>query len=210
MFPPAHIKNIIFDLGGVVLNIDYLLSTTAFKNLGVNNFDKLYSQAQQSNLFDRLEKGNLSPQNFRDELRQLCGLPITDKQIDQAWNAMLLDLPVERLMLLTKLKSRYRTFLLSNTNEIHYWAYINNLEEQHGVDTLAGFFEKEYLSFNIHLRKPDKEIFEYVLNDAGLNPAETLFIDDTLRHVEGAKAVGIEAILLENGTTINQLFTGAT
>lgn len=193
-----EIKNIIFDLGGVILNIDYNLTAQAFKNLGVSNFDELYSKAQQSELFDLMETGMVSNQEFRNGIRDIINLQLSDEEIDNAWNAMLLDLPFKRIELLKKLKAEgYRLFLLSNTNQIHYDAYTENLKNEHGIEGLEEFFEKTYFSHKIHKRKPLKEIFQFVLDDAELKAEETIFIDDSLQHVLGAKEAGINAFHLE-------------
>ncbi len=203
------IKNIIFDLGGVILNIDYNLTAQSFKNLGIANFDEIYSQSSQTNLFDKMEKGLMSPREFRDAIRSVSGIQLSDFDIDKAWNAMLLDLPGERIELLLNLKQNYRTFLLSNTNSIHYDAYTANLREEKGIDGLAPLFEKEYFSHLVGMKKPDAEIFLHVLNDAGLDIEETIFIDDSIQHVEGARKVGLNAIHLDvkSGASVMDLFT---
>lgn len=191
------IKNIIFDLGGVVLNIDYHKTANEFKKLGLEKFDKLYSQAKQFHFFDDFEKGNISEEKFREEIRRITGMIFCDKELDKAWNAMLLDLPAERTKLLIAAKANYRTFLLSNTNSIHYTEYTKQVNENHRIDSLSELFEKEYFSHIIHLRKPDLEAFEYVLNDASINPNETLFIDDSIQHLEGAQKVGIHTFFMD-------------
>ncbi len=145
-------------------------------------------------LFDRLDKGEIPPQEFRDTLRQIAGVRIGDQQIDDAWNAMLGEFPEERLDLLEKVNTHYRTFLLSNTNAIHYPVYQQYMKERFGMAGLGSLFEKQYLSYRIGMRKPDAEIFKYVLNDSGLHPEETLFIDDSLQHVHGAKKAGLHAL----------------
>ncbi|MDR4987474.1 MAG: hypothetical protein RG741_01385 [Bacteroidales bacterium] len=113
------VKNIIFDLGGVLLNIDYGLTIAAFKKLGVEDFDGFFTQAAQHKVFDRFDTGHVTPGEFRDRLRRLSGLNLSDRQIDDAWNAMLLDMPADRIKLLQKVRRNYRIFLLSNTNAIH-------------------------------------------------------------------------------------------
>ncbi len=198
-----EIKNIIFDLGGVILNIDYNLTAQAFKNLGIQNFDELYSQAQQTDLFDRMETGKISPKDFRNGLRDLTKISLTDQSFDEAWNAMLLNLPLERLNLLEKLKQEgYRLFLLSNTNEIHYEAYTQNLQNEYWVEGLEQFFEKSYFSHRIGRRKPETSTFQFVLDDAGLKAEQTIFIDDSMQHVLGAREAGINAFHLE-GDIVN-------
>ncbi|MBN1988042.1 MAG: HAD family phosphatase [Bacteroidales bacterium] len=203
-----QIRNIIFDLGGVILNIDYHLTINAFKDLGFQSFDQTFTQAAQVDLFDNLDTGTITPQQFRDGVKSLTSAPITDEQIDHAWNAMLLDFPVHRLELLAEVKKRYRTFLLSNTNQIHIDVYNQILKNTFGVDNLSPFFEREYYSHEIHRRKPHPSTFEFVLEQNGLKPEETLFIDDTLQHVEGARKAGLHAYHLKvtEGESIEQLF----
>jgi len=202
------IKNIIFDLGGVILNINYNKTSEAFKELGLNNFDELYSQAQQSHLFDHLERGLISNKSFRDEIRRLSQLNLSDVQIDKAWNAMLLDLPKERIDILLEAKKNYRTFLLSNTNDIHLKAYTENLYNQHSIKSLSELFEEEFFSHKIQLRKPDVEAFRYVIEKMELIPEETLFIDDSAQHLVGAKKAGLNTYFMDvkNGMMLCSLF----
>jgi HAD superfamily hydrolase (TIGR01549 family) len=200
------IKNIIFDLGGVVVNVDYHKTINEFKKLGAQNFEKIYTQLQQSELFDRFETGRITPSVFRKDIRKATMINIEDDKIDYAWNAMILDLPEERLELLQIIKPKYRTFLLSNTNEIHMDFFNEYLLETFGVPDLSDYFEKVYYSHQIGLRKPNKEVFDYIIRVNKLNPEETLFIDDSPQHVEGAKKVGLTGYQLTNGKSITQLF----
>jgi putative hydrolase of the HAD superfamily len=193
----SSFKNIIFDLGGVIVNIDYSLTTKAFYKLGLSDFDALFSQAKQSKLFDLYEKGFITSSDFRNQIRNYLGNHLDDITIDQAWNAMLMDVPKERLQLLRKIKSTHRTFLLSNTNDIHIETFNKYLQKTFGIADLSGYFEKLYLSYKVGMRKPDKEIFELVVSENNLLPQETLFIDDSIQHVEAAKTLGIHAYLLE-------------
>lgn len=180
-----------------MLNIDYHLSIQAFKRLGLIDFESFFTQAAQIKLFDHFDKGNISAGDFRDELRRISGLSPSDDQIDDAWNAMLLDFPSERLTLLKELKKRYRIFLLSNTNDIHYPAYMSYMKRTFGMNDLSVVFEKQYLSNRIGMRKPDREVYEHILNENELIASETLFIDDTLQHVEGARKAGLHALWLD-------------
>lgn len=203
-----NIKNIIFDLGGVIINIDYHLTIDAFKKIGFRNFDSVFTQASQLGIFDQLDKGLITPDEFRSKIRKFSENSYSDKQLDEAWNAMLLDFPIERLKLLEKIKQHYRTFLLSNTNQIHCEIYTKDLQNTYGVNDLSHFFEKVYLSHEIHMRKPDSEAFMLILNENNLKPEETLFIDDTMQHIEGAKKVGLIShfLNLKEGETIDKLF----
>jgi glucose-1-phosphatase len=202
----ASIKNIIFDFGGVILNIDYLLSKKAFEDLGFQDFKSFYSQATQKELFDSLEKGLITPEYFRNEVRKFIHPGISDLQIDNAWNAMLLDLPEERIQLLEKLKTKYRIFLLSNTNEIHFDSFSFYMKNKFKRDIFSEVFEKAYISHKIKMRKPDAEIFEHVLVESNLKKEETLFIDDSIQHIDGANNIGINTIFLKKGETILDLF----
>ena len=125
-------KNIIFDLGGVILTIDYKRTIEAFRNLGISNAEDLYSKAAQSSLFDTLEKGLLSENNFFTAIRLLSDKPISNNQIKEAWNAILIGLPEENISVLEKLKNNHRLFLLSNTNSIHETAYKEMIVKQYG------------------------------------------------------------------------------
>ncbi len=199
------VKNIIFDLGGVILNIDYGQTANAFKKIGVANFDKIYSQAKQGQVFDKLETGELTPDEFREYIKEIVpSLQIRD--INKAWNAMLLDLPVQRIDLLKKLKKKYRLFLLSNTNEIHIKCFRKIIESSYGENIFDAIFEHQYYSSDIGMRKPNADCFQYVLEKNSLKPSETIFIDDSIQHVEGARKLKIKAYRLMPGEDITTLF----
>ena len=195
------VKNIILDFGGVLLNINYKGPTEEFKRLGIDNFDELYSKASQASLFDDLEIGKITPAQFHDAIRQLSDKPLTDEAIDKAWNSILLDLPRQNVELLIELKKKYRLFLLSNTNEIHIQSFESAIREKYKRDILTDVFEKVYYSSRIGLRKPHVEAFQYVLQHNGLSANETVFIDDTPHHVEGARKAGLRASWLDLKTT---------
>ena len=202
----TNIRNIIFDLGGVILNIDFNRTEQAFIDLGVTNFSELYTQYHATDLFKDFEKGLISPAEFREAFRKT--LPhLTDDDIDGAWNAMLLDFPPGRINLLKRLKTHYRTFVLSNTNSIHHAAF-SKIELRTGdlEDTIDRCFEKVYYSHEVHMRKPDREIYEFVLRENGLVAGETLFIDDTPANVSAANSVGIKGVFLEKPQTMEKLF----
>lgn len=196
------VKNIIFDFGGVIINIDYHLTALAFGKLGIDNFDQLFSQATQSDLFNNLETGAIPLSDFRNELRKIINLDITDEQLDNAWNAMLLDYPKHRLDFLLKIKKQYRTFLLSNTNKIHQDCYYASLYKQHGIVGLNNHFEKLYFSHEVGLRKPDAAIYQLVLDQNNLKPEETLFIDDSAQNLAIPQSLGIQVYHLTNGEDV--------
>lgn len=198
------IKHIIFDLGGVLLNIDYKLTEKAFVAIGIRDFPQLYSQLKQTPLFDDIETGKISGVEFIAQLQQVAGVPLTDEQVVNAWNAMLLNFPLRRLQILQQLSLHYDLVLLSNTNEIHEAAFNKILQQEHGIPNIGVFFDKVYLSHKVGLRKPMPEIFQKVLDDTGFDAKATLFIDDSPQHIVGAETVGIKAIHLTSSMTIEK------
>lgn len=200
------VNTIIFDLGGVILNIDYNLTAKEFEKLGVEDFNDLYSQFKQSNLFDDLETGAVTPEQFRTNFRLETDLNVTDQQIDNAWNAMLLDLPQERITLLQELKKHFNLYLLSNTNEIHYQEYVAKIERENGITNFNSLFTKAYYSHELGLRKPNPAAFQHIVTENNLVAANTLFIDDSPQHLVGAKEVGLQTHHLVSPETILDLF----
>ena len=200
------IKNIIFDLGVVILNVDYQLTIDAFCELGAEYLDKHYTNLKQDKFFDDFETGKITAHEFRNIIRKKLQINITDKEIDEAWNKMLIELPSERLILLKKLKKQYRLFCLSNTNEIHLEAFKNLIRDQHGLDSFKDYFDKEYYSNLIGYKKPDPHVYKLILKENQLKPAETLFIDDVLQHVQGAEKTGLISCHLAEDQTILDIF----
>ena len=197
-------KTIIFDLGAVILNINYENTINEFTKLGIKNADTFYSKKVQIELFNKIETGKISNNEFLKELQKETK-NANIKQVKIAWNAMLLDLPTERLHLIKKLKSNHTIFLLSNTNSIH----INAFKEQLGNKKWLEFselFDKMYLSHELGLRKPDAKIFEYILNEQKLKAEDVFFIDDSPQHIAGAKKLGIHCHHLLDDEDITALF----
>lgn len=201
----THLKNIIFDLGGVLINLDFKKSTDAFRELGFPHFENMFSQFKADQLFEKLEKGLISPEDLYTVLHKVGKEGITTEQLQHAWNSMLLDFRVESLAFLSELKKTYNLFLLSNTNAIHLTAFNGILKEQTGLDSLGNFFNRSYYSHLVGLRKPNNDIFEFVLADAGLNINETLFIDDTQDNIETAAKMGFKTHHLLPGEKIENL-----
>jgi len=199
-------KNIIFDFGGVIIRIDYNRIAATFKTFGIGDFDTLYSQLHQDTLFDDFEKGLITPEKFRDRIREVSGIAITDIQIDEAWNAILIDLPEKNIEALKRLKKTHRIFLLSNTNAIHEKAFMEIVFRDYGKNVLTETFEKIYFSHQMKMRKPDRQIFETVLRENNLIAGETLFVDDSQQHIEGAKKAGLQTLFVEKGKMVADYF----
>lgn len=192
-----HIKNIIFDYGNVIFLIDFQRTRQSFIKLGIKNMDEFFAHTSQDSLFNRYEAGKISSAEFRNGIRSFAELPqITDEQIDNAWNTLLIGVPPVNHEILLKAKDKYRTFLLSNNNEIHYTWIQEYLQTEFNITSNSAFFEKDYYSHLMKMRKPDAEIFEQVLIENDLKTSETLFIDDSPQHIATAKQLGLYTHLL--------------
>ena len=190
------IKNIIFDLGGIFLQVDYQKTEDAFVALGISNFASYYKQDFVSKLFEDFETGLITPADFCNGFRQITNAHLTNEQIETAWNAMLGDFWAERLVWLEMIGKQYNVYLFSNTNETHYHALMEIYHQSNPGHDLSNYFIKDYYSHTLGMRKPYKESYVRLLNEHGLQAQETLFIDDTLKNIEGAKEAGLQTLLL--------------
>lgn len=204
--PPHRYRALIFDLGGVLINLDYAAPVAAFAALSAGAEPLGFTQRAQTPLFDAIETGLLDDAGFRAALRQAYTIAnvTPDDAIDAAWNSILLDFPAPRLELLRALRAGgYELYLLSNTNALHRAAFDAILRRDHHLpDGLLGFFDHVYFSHEIGLRKPDAAVFRHVIADRGLDPARTLFIDDSPQHVAAARTMGLDALWLRPGQEI--------
>lgn len=201
-----NIEAIIFDFGGVLIDLDYNKTIQAFMDLGIDNFDELYSQANQSGLFDDIETGKISSQFFINELLKLLPQGATPNQVVHAWNTMLLSVPEKSIEILKSLQGKYRIFMLSNTNAIHIEKAWRLWEETSAISP-EKHFEKILFSHEIGMRKPHKETFEWVANQFNLNPEKTLFIDDSIQHIEGAQKAGLQTHHLQSISELSSVFS---
>lgn len=197
------IEAIIFDFGGVIINIDPSETEQAF--LKTSKSPQLLATRYGAfmQIHNSFETGEISSDAFRDQTRDLFEMNhLDDQSFDEAWNALLLDIPGTRIEFLENLAAKHRIFLLSNTNAIHYEKYSSDFTGQHPGKVLEGLFEKAFFSFKLGLRKPDPAIFNTVIRQCGLTPEQTLFIDDTLQHVEAAVDCGLKTHYLKHDEEI--------
>ncbi|MBL0055162.1 MAG: HAD family phosphatase [Chitinophagaceae bacterium] len=199
------VKNIIFDLGGVLLDIDYQKTTRAFIDLGVIDFDAMFNQFHSDELFARLETGKIPESEFFERVSRTIPGTVDAGQIETAWNAMLLDFRVDSLAFLKKAAARYQLYLLSNTNSIHLRRFQQIFTRDTGEPALDAYFRKAWYSHRIGLRKPEEEVYRFALQDAGIRAEETLFIDDSINNIEAAAGLGIQTRLLLNGEKVEEL-----
>jgi glucose-1-phosphatase len=193
MFP---LKNIIFDLGAVLIDIDYKKTEQAFIKLGYDNFETMYTQYTANPIFQQLEKGEISNEYFYETISSLNKNTVTANEIKSAWNAILLQWRKDSLTFLHEISKEYNIYLLSNTNAIHQEAFFESLKLETGINDFNALFTKAYYSHEVHLRKPNNDIFEFVIKDASLIAEETLFIDDSYNNIDSAKALGFKTHLL--------------
>lgn len=186
-------KNIIFDLGGVFLPLNMQATSDAFKKLGAKNFESIYTFKSQEKFFDQFDKGLITPDDFRMELKKNLRDETTISQIDWAWNAMLNIIPHAQIDFIKSIQNKFNIFLLSNTNAIHVAKFEADHLQYYGYNLFNTLFKRAYYSNNLGMRKPDLEIFEFVLLDNNLKAEETVFFDDSPQHIEGALNAGISA-----------------
>jgi HAD superfamily hydrolase (TIGR01509 family) len=197
------IRNIIFDLGGVIINLDNRRTEEAFTTLGVKNFRDYFGHGFAAAFFKDYEVGRISDQEFIRSIRRLAGLgQVSDQAIVDSWNALLLDFPPERIQLLKELRKTYRLFLFSNTNALHLAALRQIWSDSIGKGSLDDYFEKTYYSHLMGMRKPDPESFELIMKENDLSGQETLFVDDAIINVEGAEHAGLKGLFLRPGISL--------
>jgi glucose-1-phosphatase len=202
----VKVRNVIFDFGGVLFEIDYHAPVREFKKIGFENFEEIYSQASQSKLFDNAETGKISNEDFYNEIHTYCP-SATRQQVVEAWNSILLHLMPEKVEVVANTQAAgMRVFLLSNTNAIHVAEFERMIEETYGLRKFKSYFEKVYYSNEIGIKKPYPETFLEVCKWNDMDPMETLFIDDSLQHVEGAKKAGLQVAHLKPDYTLEQIF----
>ena len=200
------IKNIIFDLGGVVLDIDETMTIHELQKKGIDGV-ALMQDPRFLAIDEKFERGILSASSFRKQVKQLTGTEhLSDADFDFLWNSMLLDIPRERIQALEQIKEHYNIFLMSNTNEIHYDLYVRDLQLRFGYKQFDDLFDKSYFSLDVHLMKPDPLFFEYILEHQGLKPKETLFIDDSAANIEVAMNMGIHTYHIHRNELVRNLF----
>lgn len=199
-------KAVLFDLGGVLIDIDYHATERAFEQLGVSDFKERYTQLAQNELFDRFECGEISPQHFVNLVLPFAQSGTSPNQVVAAWNAMLGSFPLEKISLLERLSTTTPLFMLSNTNELH-WIEVKRAWQKVTTQPMQHFFSAIYLSHEIGKRKPHPETFIWVCEQMGFEPADVLFIDDSPQHIEGATQAGLQVHYYQDAAAFYALFS---
>jgi len=193
------LKNILFDLGGVILDLNVMATKEKFYNMGFPASLIQYPENMETDLFYKYETGRLTTEAFRDEIRRLTGLSFSDKDFDEAWNAMIVGIPKERTELLIRLTQSYDLYMLSNTSPMHVPIYEKMFEEAAGV-AMNVVFKRRFYSHIIKEHKPDHEAFNHVIKEAGIFPEETLFLDDNIHNIKAAQELGFPSIHIHERT----------
>lgn len=199
------ITTLIFDFGGVIINLDLPRCIENLKKLGIPNIESYLSNFGQKDFFLQYEKGKIGTSEFRNEIRKLSSETLSDAEIDNAWCSFLCDIPSERLALLQKLRANYRLLLLSNSNPLHVEVSAAKALEGTGK-TIRDYFDRCYFSYELGLTKPDPDIFEALLADVGVVASECLFLDDGPKNIDAAQSMGFQTYFVTQGENLDFLF----
>lgn len=200
----AAIKNLIFDLGNVLYDIDFKKMNIAFASIGIEGMDKYFTLNKSNQLFLDLEMGFVNEQEFYEGVRALVNLPLTNEQIQFAWNALLVGFRKNSIDWIKQNNTQYNTYLYSNTNQIHHDYFIAEFESKLANYPFVSLFKTPYYSHEMGMRKPDPASFTYILEKEGLLAAETLFIDDNEPNILAAASVGLQVLHLKEGMTVEK------
>jgi glucose-1-phosphatase len=193
----GDIRAVVFDFGNVIINIDVERTYRAFSDLTFKSPEKIKALFDQNEIFKNYEIGKFNDDEFRDVIRQVCGYPLNDDEIDKAWNALLLDIPKKRWEYLDELQHRLPIYLLSNTSNIHIKKCRSLAKNWFGISDFTSIFKKAYLSYEIEMFKPDYNIYKYVIEDINLKPEQILFFDDNADNIAAALDMGIKAVKID-------------
>lgn len=198
------VKALLFDLGGVIVDLDYKKTANAFENIGLQNAEKAYSQFNQTDLFNLFETGHISSEEFLAEIQNEITNQVSLSEITKAWNSMIIGFQHSKLEKIKKLSEQVPCYLLSNTNEIHL-SYIEQLLQEMGFKHFLNIFESCYFSHQIGKRKPHKETFEWVLNQMNYDAQDVLFIEDSPQHIEGAKSAKLNTFYFKKDSSLSDI-----
>ena len=198
------VKALLFDLGGVIVDLDYKKTASAFENIGLKNAEKAYSQFNQTNLFNDFETGHISGEEFLAEVRKKITTQVSSSEITKAWNSMILGFQQAKLKEIIKLSEKVPCYLLSNTNEIHL-SYIEQLLQEMGFKHFLNVFKSCYFSHQIRKRKPHKETFEWVLHQMNYDAQDVLFIEDSPQHIKGAKSAKLNTFYFKKDSNLSDV-----
>lgn len=200
----SSIKNIIFDLGNVLYDINFSIMYSEFERLGIPHFEKHFTLNQSDQIFFDLEKGLIHEQDFFERFRELTKMPLSNEAIQNAWNSLLVGFRKGSIEWITEHNKEWNIYLYSNTNKIHYDYFIPQFEREVMAIPFNSLFKKPYYSHEMGQRKPDPSSFQYIMEKEGLTPSQTLFVDDNEPNVIAAASVGLNVLYLKEGMAIER------
>ena len=193
-----QIKNIVFDFGGVIVTIDRSKAVRAFQEVGVKEADQLLGEYHQQGIFQEVEDGCMDAEMFRKRLSGICGKELTYKEVERGWRGFVTEVPQYKLDYLNELREKYNVYILSNTNP-YMMGWARSSELTPAGKPLDAYVDKIYASYEVGITKPDRGIFDYMIKDSGLNPAETIFVDDGASNIAMGQELGFVTLQPENG-----------
>ncbi len=204
---PSGIDTLIFDLGNVIIDIDYDVMIAAFRQIAARDFSELITYTHQDHLFSRYERGDISSAEFREALRPYLRHSVSDTEIDQAWNAILYHYPSAKFDRLRELRHRYRVYALSNINEIHLTDIDRYVSSHLQAPDMRSYFDHAYYSHELRTRKPESHIYQHIIDHAGIDPQRSLFIDDKQENTDAAAALGFQVYHLTDRDSLLTLLS---
>lgn len=200
-----NIKNILFDFGGVIVSLNKQNAINRFKEIGISNIEDYLNEYRQEGIFLALEEGKITLEDFNDEIRKMAGKYISDEDIASAWMAFLVEIPEYKFQLLKDLRKKYNVYLISNTNPVIMgWAESEKFSPT--GEPITAFFDKCYYSYKIGCAKPEKAIYEHVIEDSGIIPSETLFLDDGRANIDMGNFFGLRSRLTNQDEDMRKIF----
>ena len=200
----TKVKNIIFDLGNVLYDIDFTKMYESFMALGIPNFETYFTLNQSNPLFFELEKGQCTKEQFFDGFRKIAPVVLSDEQITTAWNSLLIGYRKAAINWILENDRKYDIYLFSNTNQLHFDHFIPEFEREVADVRFESIFKKAYFSHQLGMRKPDLASFSQIIENESLIAEETLFIDDNEPNIKGAALLGMQTLHLKEGMKVHQ------
>lgn len=195
----TKIKNIVFDLGGVLIDLSHDQAVRRFEEIGVVDAAQLLDPYEQKGIFLEVENGTITADGYCQKLREHTGKDLSYEEIKHAWLGFIVDVPQYKLDHLLKLREHYNVYLLSNTNPIIQEGWARTGQFSAAGRPIGDYFDKMYTSYEVGVTKPDRKIFDYMIADSGLIPSETLFVDDAKSNVEVGRNLGFQTYQPANG-----------
>ncbi len=201
----SNIKNIIFDIGGVLVDLDLERCLESFKAIGFEDAKSMVSCYHPASFFGAMERGEITIDQFCDEIRKASGVNMTNEQISAAYSSLLVEIPIEKLRLIKSLRDRgFKIYALSNISEL----LMNYVLKFFEADSLSAddYFDKMFLSYQMGVMKPDPKIYELLISQSGIDPSQTLFIDDAEKNITAAREFGLQVYLASAKEDFSHLF----